>query len=394
MKLEDPKDLIIPKENIKNCLFGDLIGILIDLKYDEEKKKLQEERESQKNLFRYIPIKIALIGKDFSGKRTQAKILSENYPLKIYDLGELVKDALNLLNSKRETSTTNKFLLSNNMKNKTQQKEATPPQLPSEMNINNNNPQNQNNDANNKTQGEQMANTVAQMRNEQAAEEVKYAKIKELAREIKLRLGEGEGVPDEIYAELLCEYIKIDFPPKEDYEVTNEIIERVSRKEKVLEEIEKNKEENIKRPKTFERKDKELNDELMKISLEASKDKENKENNSYMRQTYSQNDLSRYERNRELAERSQEENDNNLIEGQINNRSEEKKEENPIMNVSNISDMDKDKNNKNKENSTKKKKNKKIEGSLLVEEKKILSYILLLKMQKKKSERKFGLNIL
>ena len=271
MKLEDPKDLIIPKENIKNCLFGDLIGILIDIKYEEEKKKLQEERESQKNLFRYIPIKIALIGKDFSGKRTQAKILSENYPLKIYDLGELVKDALNLLNSKRETSTTNKFLLSNNMKNKTQQKEATPPQLPSEMNINNNNPQNQNNDANNKTQGEQMANTVAQMRNEQAAEEVKYAKIKELAREIKLRLGEGEGVPDEIYAELLCEYIKIDFPPKEDYEVTNEIIERVSRKEKVLEEIEKNKEENIKRPKTFERKDKELNDELMKISLEASK---------------------------------------------------------------------------------------------------------------------------
>ena len=109
------------------------------------------------------------------------------------------------------------------------------------------------------------------MRNEQALEEVKYAKIKDLAREIKLRLGKGEGVPDDIYAELLCEYIKIDFPPKEDFEVTNEIIERVSIKEKVMEEIEKNKDENIKRPITFERKDKELNNELMKISLEASK---------------------------------------------------------------------------------------------------------------------------
>ena len=32
MKLEDPNDLIIPKENVKNCLFGDLIGVLIDLK--------------------------------------------------------------------------------------------------------------------------------------------------------------------------------------------------------------------------------------------------------------------------------------------------------------------------------------------------------------------------
>ena len=264
MKLEDPKDLIIPKENIKNCLFGDLIGILIDIKYDEEKKKLQEERQSQKNLFRYIPIKIALIGKDLSGKRTQAKILTENFPIKIYDLGILVQEALNLLNSKRETTTTNKFLLTNTLKNKAQQKESTPQSQSPEKGENQ---QNQANDANNKTQRDQ----VAQMRNEQAAEEIKYARIKELAREIKLRLGEGEGVPDEIYAELLCEYIKLDFPPKEDYEVTSEIIERVSRKEKVLEEIEKNKEENIKRPKTFERKDKELNDELMKISLEASK---------------------------------------------------------------------------------------------------------------------------
>ena len=267
MKLEDPKDLIIPKENIKNCLFGDLIGILIDIKYEEEKKKYQEERESQKNLFRYIPIKIALIGKDFSGKRTQAKILSENFPLKIYDLGNLVKEALNLLNSKRETTTTNKFLLTNSIKNKTQQKDNNPQSPSQDPNPQAQNNQNQpNTEGNNKT-GDQ----VAQMRNEQAAEEVKYARIKELAREIKLRLGEGEGVPDEIYAELLCEYIKIDFPPKDDEEVINEIIERVSRKEKVLEEIEKNKEENIKRPKTFERKDKELNDELMKISLEASK---------------------------------------------------------------------------------------------------------------------------
>ena len=264
MKLEDPNDLIIPKENVKNCLFGDLIGVLIDLKYEEEKKKYQEEKESRKNLFRYIPIKIALIGKDYAGKRTQAKILSENFPLKIYDLGELVKDALNILSSKRETS--NKFLLTNSVRNKTLQKE----QQQQANNENNPNPNNPNNDAN-KTAIEQATNTVAQMRTEQAAEEVKYSKIKDLAREIKHRLGNGEGVPDDIYAELLCEYIKIDFPPKEDFEVTSEIIERVSRKEKVLEEIEKNKEENIKRPKTFERKDKELNDELMKISLEASK---------------------------------------------------------------------------------------------------------------------------
>ena len=284
MKLEDPKDLVIPKENVKNCLFGDLISILIDLKYEEEKKQAQEERESRKNLFRYIPIKIALIGKDYSGKRTQAKILSENFPLKIYDLGNLVKDALNILSSKRETS--NKFLLTNTIKNKTQKDSVNNTPNNTNTNANNNldvnnqnNQNNQNTNQNNQnvpaaTETNKTAeanNTVAQMRTEQAAEEVKYAKIKDLAREIKQRLGNGEGVPDDIYAELLCEYIKIDFPPKEDYELTNEIIDRVGRKEKVLEEIEKNKEQNYNRPKTFERKDKELNDELMKISLEASK---------------------------------------------------------------------------------------------------------------------------
>ena len=99
------------------------------------------------------------------------------------------------------------------------------------------------------------------------------------------------------------------------------------------------------------------------------KDKENKVNNSYMRQTYSQNDISRYERNREDAERNQEEYENNIINEQINNNFKEKNEElnndniegeAPIMNVSNISDMNKDKEIENNNmNNTSSKKNKK-----------------------------------
>jgi adenylate kinase family enzyme len=109
------------------------------------------------------------------------------------------------------------------------------------------------------------------MRNEQAEEEKKYSKIKELARTIKKSLLNGEAISDEVYAELLIEYIKIDFPMKEDYEVSKEIIDRVERKEQILEEIEKNKEQNANRPKAFEKRDRELNEELMKISIEASK---------------------------------------------------------------------------------------------------------------------------
>lgn len=48
MKLEDPNDLVIPKENIKNCLFGDLIDILIDLKYEEEKRNIRKKKTHER----------------------------------------------------------------------------------------------------------------------------------------------------------------------------------------------------------------------------------------------------------------------------------------------------------------------------------------------------------
>ena len=89
--------------------------------------------------------------------------------------------------------------------------------------------------------------------------------------------------------------------------------------------------------------------------MEQIKDKENKVKHSYMRQTYSQNDISRYERNREDAERNREdietENENNLLGEKVNKNNKVEnneqiindKEESPIMNISNINDVNKEK---------------------------------------------------
>ena len=128
--------------------------------------------------------------------------------------------------------------------------------------------------------------------------------------------------------------------------------------------------------------------------IKEIKDKENNVNNSYLRQTYSQNDISRYERNREDAERNKEENDeeneNIILDEKINedlnqriqepNISDKEAEspESPIMNVSNISDMNKEKEEehtnkkiKEKEHSPKsKKKSNDIPNLLNLEEKK------------------------
>ena len=142
--------------------------------------------------------------------------------------------------------------------------------------------------------------------------------------------------------------------------------------------------------------------------MNQMKDKENKENDSYIRQTYSQNDISRYERNREFIEINQEnnnennyqkedaeENDNNNINAQENVQNES-----PIMNVSDIDnkeiELTSGKTTKNKikkpsdtENytSNKKKKSNEIPDLINSEEKKIES------SQKKTSNKKDKKNL-
>ena len=83
--------------------------------------------------------------------------------------------------------------------------------------------------------------------------------------------------------------------------------------------------------------------------MKKIKDKENNIKNSYSRKTYSQNDLSRYERNREDIEINQEEND----------------EENDLnINLSNLSELKKEKNKKNEIITTDKKSSNKEEEKL------------------------------
>ncbi|MCQ2816970.1 MAG: hypothetical protein MJ252_06870 [archaeon] len=244
-KCESPENLTIPEQNIRNELFGDLIDILIDMRYDEETKAEEEKKLNAKNVFRYIPIKIAILGQDFSGKRTQAKILSENFPFKIYDVQDLVTRALDLLNSKG-SDTQNNFRITNPIVDA----------LPTIQSG---------------SGKEEKKSAVEKMREEQEKEEKKYAKVKELATSIRSLLLKGESITEDIYAELLVEFIKIDFPPKEDYEVKKEIINRVERIQDIQDAMEENKEKNAQRPNAFAIEDKKLNDALMRINLEATK---------------------------------------------------------------------------------------------------------------------------
>jgi hypothetical protein len=217
---DDTDNLVIPKENIKNPYLGNLIDILIEIKHEDD---YNEPR--RKNLFKYIPIKLALIGQDFSGKKTQAKILSENFPFKIYSIDKVLEDAFNLhkrLEAPNETET--KFYRS------TQR---------------------------------------MQVLEERKEEEAKYAQIKELVSQIKVLLKTGEPIPDDIYVDLLVEFIKIDFPDRSEEDIVQEAIMRVNEKEEILEKMKENDRENKNRPQTHKDNYNLLQQNLLRANLDA-----------------------------------------------------------------------------------------------------------------------------
>jgi adenylate kinase family enzyme len=220
-KEEDPDNLIIPNENVKNVFLGDLIDLIIDIKYQDEYKE-----NSRDFIFKSIPIKLAIIGQDFAGKKTQAKILSENYPFKVYCIDDLLTEALNIY--KRLESPVDDI--------------------------------------------KAMRTTQRlQMKEEREYDESKYRKLKELVENINTILKNGGGITDDIYVDLLIEFIKIDFPEKSEEDIANEAISRVNFKEQIKEELEKNDEENKdNRPQLHLKTEQELRQKLMKAELDAT----------------------------------------------------------------------------------------------------------------------------
>jgi hypothetical protein len=156
-KEEDQENLEIFRENIRNHYLGDIIDILVDIKFQEDETSNIPFR---KFLFKHIPVKISLIGNDFSGKKSQAKILSENFPFKIYNMEELIQNALDLCN---------KYEFKN------------------EVDV----------DLDDVIKSERLK----QIANERNILSEKYARIKEIGGFIQTLLLNGDAIPDEIYVE-------------------------------------------------------------------------------------------------------------------------------------------------------------------------------------------------
>ena len=173
--------------------------MLIDLKFYEEDKV-----DEKKNMFSYIPLKLSMIGHSFSGKKVQSKILSENFPFKIYYLDNLIKNSMELL-----------------------ERLEKPLELATITNSISSTKRNQ----------------IEQIQKERQEEEQKCSEIKKTATQIREKLINGESVSDEIYVNLLVENIKIDFPHKSDAQIYEEIMNKHKRRKEIQYELDKIKSE-------------------------------------------------------------------------------------------------------------------------------------------------------
>ena len=247
-------NILIPKSNIRNALFGEIILLNFDgisneiinnknnkiislnkillrinsnnnlICNSEMNNRINEEKNKDNNKiilsekindidFSYIPIKICLIGHCFSGRKTQAKLLCEKYKnLKSYSINEITQFYID--EYKRFH-----MPLDKKQKLKPQKKNSKP---------------NQNKEHKDEDDLEQYKDIFLLIE--------KYLNINK-NMENDLNDINIDEISDELKIHLLVFEIKKDFPKKEEEEIINDILIRNEKKEKLEEELKKLRDE-------------------------------------------------------------------------------------------------------------------------------------------------------
>jgi hypothetical protein len=78
----------VPSQLVSNNIFGDIVEQIINLNFEPEKPLVSPEVPN------HMPLKLAVIGRSFTGKKLQAQILAEKFNLNIYKPEDLINEAL------------------------------------------------------------------------------------------------------------------------------------------------------------------------------------------------------------------------------------------------------------------------------------------------------------
>jgi hypothetical protein len=225
---EELENLTIPEEISKNFSFGEIIDVVAEIKFQE---KLHDSNQGKSFMFSSVPIKLSLVGHAFAGKKTIAESLLSHYSgLKIFDLDELIKKNIEILE---------KF------------------ELPIEQHP--------------KYKPNMKKNQIDQLINEKSQEEEKFKEMKVMISPIRDSIKSGDKPNTEALVDFLFYFLKQDFPEKDQNSISDEIIKRTKRKKEINEELAKIKEEQTKKAKAKQKEEQQFLVELSKLSAESNK---------------------------------------------------------------------------------------------------------------------------
>lgn len=81
----------IPNTSLNNQLLGDLI---VNLMKEHFRDEILETQRAKPNHFDWLPLKIAILGYQFSGKKTLANCIARKYGVKLISVEILLNELL------------------------------------------------------------------------------------------------------------------------------------------------------------------------------------------------------------------------------------------------------------------------------------------------------------
>lgn len=234
-KREDEENAEIPQSNCFNPVIGEIVQLSLELKYSSPNYQTihsEAKQESELTCFDYIPIKLCFIGHLFAGRKTQANKIAEMFPkIKIYCIDTILKQLIDTFEHLAAP-------IENHPKYKTMKK-----------------------------------NQIEQMQKEKQIEEEKFSKYKGMlspfVKDGDDTLINRESITDCAIIDIIIDTIKEDFPLKTKEELNAEIVQRNKRKEEILSELEKIREEQAKKAKVKVKEEQSLNNEYIQLANDS-----------------------------------------------------------------------------------------------------------------------------
>ena len=315
-RTEDLEMLVFPKENTINLMLGEIVNEIVDNKYNnndsnnndtkiqqqqlpslpvnenevietttEQQQQVQQTQQTEQQLqqqpqidtqtpfqdiFNSLPIKATFIGNMFSGKRTQGKLLSDAFPkLKVYNIDEIIRSILDIqtkIDTPIESHPKFKSLRKPQLEQMRKEKEQLTEQiLPYKPLLDRLNKELQQHPIPETPQPLPPPQPVVQP----SGKDKGKSKDKTPSPPPTVPIEKQIPCSDDLQIDFLLTTIKLDFPSKTSSQLRNDIQSKRDRIIRINNEIDKIKEEQIKKPKAKVKEEQYLKEELKKIEMNS-----------------------------------------------------------------------------------------------------------------------------